>query len=376
MTTFHVIRSVKGGSGKTAFALHCVAEKATDDGQTKVLYIDADVHASETRNNLFECAFGDRYRYNINPELSSGDEPEKLIPDGMFFSFVDSDDYINHVEKVLSDETKKNTVANAKKHSLNTFIHPYKGYYSKPEEIIIKSRIVQLARVDKPRDGSSKKRVDMIFADPDEQGRRVFGSLFQSAGQSAVGVGAYVAKIKTLLKYILECGKQYTDVVLDMPPGSDTFSEHLMDCLINFVSDNKEKCKLCVYYVATRDRAHIRTAAEAAIDHLHMMRAVSPQEVCFVDNTGVLGTSVAVESNTMQECTKRIKDSFEGDSTKVIDYELSRLVYYSFLLDRNYKESSMGVYHSKGVFFSDEVEVKEDQTDDAPIVRKLIMKME
>ena len=375
MTTFHVIRSVKGGSGKTAFALHYVAEKATEKEKASVLYVDADVHASETRNNLFEFAFGDRYRYSKDPEKHGGDKPENLIPDGMFFSFVDSDAYTDHVGNASSDETR-NKVANAKKHSLNTFIHPYRGYYSEPEEIIIKSRIVQLAPVDRLRDGSSKKRVDMIFADPDEHGRRVFGSLFQSAGQSAVGVGAYVAKIKTLLKYILECGKQYTDVVLDMPPGSDTFSEHLMDCLINFVSDNKEKCKLCVYYVATRDRAHIRTAAEAAIDHLHMMRAVSPQEVCFVDNTGVLGTSVAVESNTMQECTKRIKDSFEGDSTKVIDYELSRLVYYSFLLDRNYKESSMGVYHSKGVFFSDEVEVKEDQTDDAPIVRKLIMKME
>lgn len=60
MAVFHVVRSVKGGSGKTTFALHQLVKLIADDKEhtKKILYIDADVHASETRTMLLSYATG------------------------------------------------------------------------------------------------------------------------------------------------------------------------------------------------------------------------------------------------------------------------------------------------------------------------------
>lgn len=341
MTEFHVVRSVKGGSGKTTFALHTLVKLVTEskDDNKKILYIDADVHASETRNMLLEYM---PQAYNSDINYSS---------EICFFQFY-SDQYI-----CSNPEKAENQKCKLQSHTLNSFMHPYKGYVSKVSQLAIPGKLQQLKgsiidKADSPEtpDYMSEKpsslkylgKAFFIFADPSPSGRKVFGSLYQSYGKSAIGVGAYIAKMKSLFNYILE--DKYDDVVIDMPPGSDTFSEHLMDCLLGFVDDKKreesDKCKISIYYISTRDQAHLRTATEAAIENLHAMRLRAADRICFVFNHGVKDEPTI----DRKELISLIDDSFKNNKDYPRDrlqFELMRLSYHELMYDAAYYKSSI-----------------------------------
>lgn len=312
MTEFHVVRSVKGGSGKTTFALHTLVKLVTEgkDDNKKILYIDADVHASETRNML----------------LGFRREESSLGSETCFFEFYPDQFTCN---AGLAREQRKQH----EKHTLNSFMHPYKGFYSKISELAIPAKLKQIQRSEEVKsnpeaentikygEGSRQPvfpefigKAFFIFADPSPSGRKVFGSLYQSYGKSAIGVGAYIAKMKSLFNYILE--DKYDDVVIDMPPGSDTFSEHLMDCLLKIMGEKKrtesDKYKISIYYVLTRDKAHIRTATEAAIENLHAMRLGTADRICVVFNDGADDNSS--NANNLSNADKNISNVGDNSS--------------------------------------------------------------
>lgn len=344
MTEFHVVRSVKGGSGKTTFALHTLVKLVTEgkDDNKKILYIDADVHASETRNMLLGFMQNES---TIDSSLGSERCCFEFYPD----QFTGNED--------LAREQRKQR----EKHTINSFMHPYKGFYSKISELAIPAKLKQIQGSEEDKsnpeaedtinngEGSRQPvfpefigKAFFIFADPSPSGRKVFGSLYQSYGKSAIGVGAYIAKMKSLFNYILE--DRYDDVVIDMPPGSDTFSEHLMDCLLGFVDDKKreesDKCKISIYYISTRDQAHLRTATEAAIENLHAMRLRAADRICFVFNHGVKNEPTI----NRKELISLIDDSFKNNKDYPRDrlqFELMRLSYHELMHDTAYYESSI-----------------------------------
>lgn len=314
-TTFHLIRSVKGGSGKTTFALHKATQLLKDSG--KVLYIDADVHASETMRMLV--------KYCPTPDYVC-----------KFYEF---------------DKTSIDSVANALDgnrtvlHTLNSYMHPYRGYFSNlsnlPMEGTLKSVVSFKESLTSVVKGES---MHFIFCDPTPLGRSVFGNIYQSSGKPVIGVGAYIAKIKSLLKFTVT--KEYTDVVIDMPPGSDIFSSHLADTLIDFVSDN-ESHVLNIYYVSTMDYAHMLSAAQAAIEHLHVMRSSSPREVIFVLNEG--RDNFAKYSNR-----KGIIDDLSKSLGSDIKFDLNRLEYVKFTRDIRYFDSFHSDSGQTVIFSSDD----------------------
>ena len=137
-----------------------------------------------------------------------------------------------------------------------------------------------------------------------------------------------------------------------------------MDCLIDFITKkNKDQEKsddknpLCIYYIATMDRAHIRTSIDAAIDHLHLMRAISPLKIYFVMNYGLLETdSHDYNRNTI---IKHIKDAYKTNDKGLSQYELNRLNYMVFNRDTEYLESAT---KEGGVFFTDDSDNPPDTT--------------
>lgn len=325
MTNFHVIRSVKGGSGKTTFALHKVVdlanEKEKNKPHKKILYIDADVHASETRNMLLQRAKG--IEANTLQKAGIGN-----ITEAFYFEFY-KDQYSNADLETGERADTTHDMQLCCKHTLNSYMHPYKGYYSSLSELALKGKLVrinnqiQLAPIDSTAPAEDNMQigelniketdnaVDFVFSDPCPMGRKVFESQYQSSGKSAVGVGAYIAKMKGLFQYIVD--EEYNDVVLDMPPGSDTFSEHLMDSLIGFAKESGSKCSLNIYYISTRDFAHIRTAANAAVEHLHIMRQIPANCVFFVDNLGITATSSSRKAySSRKEIKEHILRTFRG----------------------------------------------------------------
>lgn len=290
MATIHMVRSVKGGSGKTAFALHKVVELANEkDGKFKhsVLFLDADVHASETYTMMHN-----RFR------------SEDFIIDkttGNFYFF----DFFNGITEENIMETKEERMGQKTDkedgHFLNTYIHPYKGFYSKLEEVMVVAilKLLKISSEEIATDNNVEKKkvrfefaetggnsscdIKFIFSDPSDEGRNVFGNIFQSSGRSAVGVGSYVAKMKNLLGYVLDKGSNYTDVVVDMPPGSDTFSEHLANLLIEMAGFDHT---LKIYYVTNDDVGHIISSVNAATAHLHQMKNAYINDICLVCNDG------------------------------------------------------------------------------------------
>lgn len=328
MTTFHVVRSVKGGSGKTAFALRKVICLAAEGEKKKVLYIDADVHASDTRNMLFRQSFQKR----------------SMSHDGyLFFSFLEPTEmsggrgaYIHGGGDITGNEDVEQR-KKKEKHSLNTYIHPYKGYYSTLGDLRVKARLTNAKEGD-VSDKFDGRKVSFIFSDPTPEGREVFGSLSQSSGKSAVGVGAYTAKMKALFEYISK--SKYTDIVLDMPPGSDVFSEHLMESIANFVGRNSDKNELEIYYVATRDLAHIRTAAFAAMEHLHLMETGSPLAVNYIDNMGVRAGDEKDRTALIDMIKQKGIGDKAGDNSIAIDSDLEKLTYWRFENDSEYSKTS------------------------------------
>lgn len=341
MTNFHVVRSVKGGSGKTTFALHKVVDLAKkNEDEKKVLYVDADVHASETRNLLMADI----------PQVKGDKNSEPICIQGTpFFVFYDG-------QYLSSRHTNIEEMKKCFRHTLNSFMHPYKGYYSKESELAVKG-ILKIPEANITEDMKNNDTYELsdkfdklgeahfIFSDPSPYGRNVFGSLYQSYGKSAISAGAYIAKMKVLFKYIIEDG--FADVVLDMPPGSDAFSEHLMDCLIRFANeeDYRNECSVNIYYVSTRDCAHIRSATEAAIEHLHTMRLKAADKIYYVDNMGLNNKDATLDRS---ELINKIESAFRytrniyGSPISNLRYELDRLTYCRLAHDEYYFQSARG----------------------------------
>ena len=359
MPKFHMVRSVKGGSGKTAFALRKVVDLTINEN--KVLYIDADVHASETYSRLFKRFDGAKMEEIVNPETVAGA--------AYFIDF-------------FYDENNSNRSSN--KHYLNSYIHPYRGYYSKLEEIMLTAKLKKVSTVNDIIDSSKKldlnnivgNEIRFIFPDPSRRGRAVFGNIFQSSGRSAIGVGAYVAKMKSLLNYVCE-GKQFTDVVVDMPPGSDTFSDHLSDIILEMV---KEKHDLAIYYVTNDDASHLHSSVSDAITYLHQMRTAYNNEVCLVCNEGRESGNVGKHFNNLEKLTGFLKEvlkedvdgkevrkedvdgkevrkeDVDGKSDASIECELNRLNYKRFSRDSFYyncQRENCGTVFSSGVMVED-----------------------
>ena len=362
MTVFHVIRSVKGGSGKTTFALHKVVGFCNKTKKT--LYIDADVHASETRNLLLR---------GLKKKEDEEDESKKVegmaITEGNFFSFY-KDQYPSDCYPSITT-TLQECQNNCTKHTLNTYMHPYKGFFSKLSELKCHANLFSINKTSskfhseegknalgdlagKPITLDELGTVDFIFSDPSIHGRHVFGNLFQSSGKSAIGAGAYIAKMKTIFKYITEEG--YDNAVIDMPPGSDTFSEHLLDCLIRFIGESKDN-SLKVYYVSSADEAHIRTSVEAAIEHLHTMRLKAADSISFVYNTVNKENKISGQDDNerIAEIRKKIKNAFGTDKYyEILDFELDRLSYEISDYDETYYQCSCGAFN--GLFLNAKAE--------------------
>lgn len=367
----HVVRSVKGGSGKTCFALHKALEltgvylhpasgesthgndPSPDSGtksgsdvvnptsdqtgsggsgsreggtpesvvktKKKVLYIDADVHASETMNMMVR---------------TKGNNPSNCSEELYHILF----------KEAFSDLFKDNT---CHPHTLNSYMHPYRGYISTFKDIIMHGQLHKVkGSCEYAKDCAKDSQLDFIFVDPTNRGRAVFENMYQSSGASAIGLGLYLAKMSTLLECASAAG--YKEMVIDMPPGSDAFSSHLMELLTEFAGGKKQS-KLHVYYVAGSDINHIRSSAKAAIEqHLHLMRTKTPYNVCFVynkvfdadtDNGG--GFKFLDRKSAINIILHEI-----GYEYVSAEYELYRLNYYS--MDRD-KEYFYRVRHNDGL---------------------------
>lgn len=255
--TFHVVHSVKGGCGKTAFSLFTALRLAAEAAETaektrktavgakedraRVLLLDADFKGSGLKTLLYSK---DQETFDVNREMRLEDFEEKEK------SGINAG--INYL--LFRRAYQKN--------NLNDFLT---GKCHSISEITAESGVIPKKR-GKPAEEANgfNGYLDFIFCSPRMKDRDLFS--YANASQPAISVGRFRIKARELLEQISACKDaagegQYKHVVIDMPPGYDEYSDVLLDVLRHFCRDDKEK-KICYYAVTTGDRSHLDAMRE------------------------------------------------------------------------------------------------------------------
>lgn len=254
---FHIVHSVKGGCGKTAFSLFKAMElagRAADESCARVLLLDADFKGSGLKTLIYAKDGG---TYNTFKGAKTSATVEKI--------------------NSIKDKYK-----NGQKLSQNSLIfrEEYQegnlnDYVSEKCETL--SEIITEGAVIAPSDNDDEigfnGYADFIFCSPKDEDRTLFRYI--DGNRPELSVGKFRLRIRKLLKEICFWGAddgeasrkkkdegRYRDVVMDMPPGYDEYSGIMLEILRKFVRDRKEKDELYYYVVTTGDRSHLDAARE------------------------------------------------------------------------------------------------------------------
>lgn len=241
----HVMHSMKGGCGKSACALFKVlqlAKEKTDLSQgenAKVILVDADFSGSALQHLLFYHEDTESYKYSTLLEKHKDDIGKAT---GLKHTLAIPDEYDQH----------KN---------LNRYLC---GKYKTFEEIVLHSFSYQdlSASVEAGVTDSHlgiNGYVDFVLSSSETEDKK----LFAGGSREALAIGIYKYHMSCFLRQIIRHGipagnklGQYSDIVIDMPPGYDEYSDLLLEELYE-LAQNNDSIKLNYYAVTTNDLGHI-----------------------------------------------------------------------------------------------------------------------
>lgn len=250
---FHVVHSIKGGCGKTAFSLFKsleLAAKAVEQGtamddKASVLLLDADFKGTGLQVLVY---------YKSETELHGNGD----IRLGQLADEIDS----------LGINRGKNYFLFREKYQPNSLNDFLLGRCSTLSEIVTESGVVASKAgtgIDKVEHVTAfNGYLDFVFCSPDLKERQAFG--YWGKTQPALSVGRFRVKMKALLREIY-ARTQYQDIVIDMPAGYDEYSDVLLELLREFCSDRKES-QIYYYAVSTADKSHLDAMEEDVLNAL------------------------------------------------------------------------------------------------------------
>ncbi|WP_196029665.1 hypothetical protein [Longicatena caecimuris] len=241
MCNIHVVHSVKGGCGKSAYSLmlglfysEIKAGIEYDDAITnkrKVIYIDADFRGSATKS-LF---------YNISNENSG--KPK----------------YLHYNTKKFTDITGATSALiladNDRKYCINDVIKKRKSLSDIRQTLCFswKSSTVPSYQV---------SVLDMVFSNPLKDEKKLFTYHTDQENYNPIDVGIFEASFKKFMKNVLK--EKYENIIIDLPPSNDEYSASLF----NTLRELKGKHKLYLHLIVTGDLAHRFTTLEYLSDIL------------------------------------------------------------------------------------------------------------
>lgn len=236
------MHSMKGGCGKSASALFKAIQLAEqnkiDDRKARVLFIDADFKGSALQTLFFENTETDAYLYH------------KLL-----------EQYSNHIVKGKGLTHHLAVPDNyAEDRNLNKFFREKKMSFI---EILNESFSYTIGSSGEADSAYEELMIngflDFIFSSSDNRDK----GFFKRGSQDALEIGIYKYRMSVFFKQILEYGKvdeqdigQYSDLVIDMPPGYDEYSDLILEELQKLAE--KKKVELHYYSVTTNDIGHMR----------------------------------------------------------------------------------------------------------------------
>lgn len=245
----HVVHSMKGGCGKSAFSLFKAITLARDANvneslESRVLYIDADFKGTSLQYLLCD---------SFMEQIKKGSSLSKEV--------------IESRATGLCGNGGENQLAFSESYK-SVYLNDYlKGDYEHRFcDLFMESIVYQ----DHP--GSAEKdvngRIDFVFSSPEMKEKNIFRNRDERLGE-----GRFANNIASFLKTALRKGRgrgdqisgQYTQIIIDMPPGHDSYSDLLL-LELKKLKRKYDNIKIYYYSVTTDDRGHLKSMKENLAD--------------------------------------------------------------------------------------------------------------
>lgn len=242
----HIMHSMKGGCGKSACALFKAIQLAEqneiDDRRARVLFVDADFKGSALQTLFFENTETDDYIYH---KLLRRYEDYIVKGDGLSHHLAVPDNY-------------------SQERNLNVFFREKDKDFV---EILNKSFSYTIGDSGEAESANEYLRIngflDFVLSSSGNEDKK----LFKRGSRNALEIGIYKYRMSVFLKQVFEYGKvdgqdtgQYSDVVIDMPPGYDEYSDLILEELRRLAQG--QEMELHYYSVTTNDVGHIRLTSD------------------------------------------------------------------------------------------------------------------
>lgn len=260
--SFHMMHSMKGGCGKSTCALfktlQLAKERNISTERAEVLFLDADFKGSAMQPLLFRNAQDVQDKEMTSRAETVAEVRKKMstlaVGNGLRHTIAIPNGY--RPEDNLSRYLKEGDVA------YNTLVQKTFSYHTNPNP----NREAEMPDSEMLMNGY----IDFILAAADSESKDWFRKY-----HGKIGPGIFIYRMEDLFKKILyhnaiaprdndKSGRslgQYTDVIIDMPPGYDEYSDMLLDILRNLATEDK-RIKLYYYAITTGDIGHRRLAKD------------------------------------------------------------------------------------------------------------------
>lgn len=251
---FHIMHSMKGGCGKSTCSLFKALQLATGNvnGQAGVLLLDADFRGSAWQPLLFRdgtVAISETYT-KVKDMLEKGSGASSLGR-GSRHTIAVPDRY--HKENNLSRFVQD------MEFPLQKLVQESFSYAREEDPLA-------------PSGYAMNGYLDFILASARSKDKAGFS---HQNHQGKIAPGIYINRLERLLNFILSRNAtvppdndrkrkqigQYRDVVIDMPPGYDEYSDIILN-LLRRLAMNGSKITLHYYQVTTEDIGHMALAVE------------------------------------------------------------------------------------------------------------------
>lgn len=162
-----------------------------------------------------------------------------------------------------------------------------------------------------------KAWVDMIISDPSYTVKSKFRGNSDNTGE--INVGEFRYQMHKLLKIINKSTEiTYKDIVFDMPPGGDRYSECLYDILLKKEEYSIDSGNIDIYHMTTLDNSHIDATVERVVNfynsRIHVFTSRINNIYIVLNNT--IGTSTDIVEKRRTHLIKKLDSALISQSIR------------------------------------------------------------
>lgn len=349
----HIVSSVKGGCGKTAFSLFKALDTALKlrnmnlkNRRAEVLWLDADFKGTASRTLFYgkdETDFKATYSSRTIEKLEE-DIPilfdESPLPTQNSLCY--EKEYVPYtINDYLCEE-----IQGLEKMIVHGYVYSEQKTGSGPAGTVV------------VRKGCINGIVDFIFSSGTMADKRVFN---YGSGLPTIEIGRFTYLMRAMLQRLCEKGKtktkaagekndsrsNYKHIVIDMPPGDDAYSSALLRTIREFAQEREKEIEIHLYVLTTGDRGHMDAMLGSVQDTCERLRGYKHKEkIHFVLSEVRNGEFNSIDNYKVQ--IDRFRKAISKqllDKSEIVDISLCKYQdeYYRFCRDIDQKEFAYSI---------------------------------